>query len=177
MCPKDIEKYIARHRADISSEHTFGDIGQLVLFILFMTVWITDAFIIRYSTILNDYIPFLIIRMPLGIILVVLAIYLLWAGTSLVFGDIREEQNIIDQGVFGWLRHPVYIGEALFYLGLIMFSISLVATGVWIITIVFLHYISRYEEKVLLERYGEEYRQYMRDVPMYLPRIIRKKKL
>jgi protein-S-isoprenylcysteine O-methyltransferase Ste14 len=39
---------------------------------------------------------------------------------------------------------------------------------------VFLHYISRYEEKVLLERYGEEYRQYMRDVPMYLPHILKK---
>jgi protein-S-isoprenylcysteine O-methyltransferase Ste14 len=52
-----------------------------------------------------------------------------------------------------------------------MLSISLAAAVVWCIAIVFLHYISRWEEKLLLARFGEEYAQYMRDVPMWIPRL------
>jgi protein-S-isoprenylcysteine O-methyltransferase Ste14 len=40
---------------------------------------------------------------------------------------------------------------------------------VWAIGVIFLHYISRYEEKLLLARFGEEYEQYMREVPMWIP--------
>jgi protein-S-isoprenylcysteine O-methyltransferase Ste14 len=46
---------------------------------------------------------------------------------------------------------------------------------IWIIAIVFLHYISKYEEKLLVARFGDDYRQYMRDVPMYFPRLWRRR--
>jgi protein-S-isoprenylcysteine O-methyltransferase Ste14 len=52
-----------------------------------------------------------------------------------------------------------------------MFSLSLAAAVVWIISIGFLYGISRYEERLLLERFGEEYKQYMREVPMLIPRL------
>jgi protein-S-isoprenylcysteine O-methyltransferase Ste14 len=54
---------------------------------------------------------------------------------------------------------------------LLFFRTSLAAALVWIIAIVFLHYISRYEEKLLLARFGDDYKQYMKDVPMYFPRL------
>jgi len=40
-----------------------------------------------------------------------------------------------------------------------------------VITILFLHYISKYEEKLLLSRFGEDYTKYMKEVPMWLPRF------
>jgi protein-S-isoprenylcysteine O-methyltransferase Ste14 len=58
----------------------------------------------------------------------------------------------------------------LLYLGLLMLSLSLAAAVVWCIAVVFLHYISLWEEK-LLARFGEEYAQYVRDVPMWIPRL------
>jgi protein-S-isoprenylcysteine O-methyltransferase Ste14 len=42
---------------------------------------------------------------------------------------------------------------------------------VWIMAFLFLHFISRFEEKLLLDRFGEEYEQYMREVPMWIPRL------
>ena len=163
-----------RHRDDLTGEHTFGDTGQAILFILFMAVWITDAFVFKYSTLLNDYIPFAV-RLPLGIIVLGLAAYLAWAGLSIVFVEVREEPRVIRKSVFGIVRHPIYIGEMLLYLGLLLLNTSLAGLAVWIIVIGFLHYISRYEERLLLARFGEEYEQYMKDVPMYLPRLCRKK--
>lgn len=52
-----------------------------------------------------------------------------------------------------------------------MLSISLAAAVVWVIAILFLHYISRHEERLLLARFGEDYEQYMREVPMWVPRL------
>lgn len=74
------------------------------------------------------------------------------------------------------VRHPIYNSEILFYLGLLLIRTSLAAAAVWIIAIGFLHYISKYEEKLLLARFGDDYKQYMKDVPMYFPKLIRRKR-
>jgi protein-S-isoprenylcysteine O-methyltransferase Ste14 len=175
MLPKGIEKYITRHREDLTGEHSLGDAGQFILFFLFLAVWITDAFIFKYSTLLNEYIPFYAVRLWLGIIILAIAGYMAWTGMKIAFGTERDNPHVIRHGVFGVIRHPIYLSEILLYLGLFLLNTSLAAAGVWIIGILFFHYISRYEEKVLLQRYGDEYRQYMKDVPMYFPRISRRK--
>jgi protein-S-isoprenylcysteine O-methyltransferase Ste14 len=175
MLPKGIDKYVTRHREDLTVEHSLGDAGQFILFILFMAVWITDAFIFKYSTLLNDYIPFYAVRLWLGIVVLAIAGYMAWTGMKIVFGTFREKPHVIRQGVFGVIRHPLYLSEVLLYLGLFLLNTSLASLAVIVVVFAFLHYISRYEEKVLLERYGDEYRQYMKDVPMYFPRIFSRK--
>jgi len=160
------------HRNDLAGEHRFGDAGQLILACLFFSIWIADTFILQYSTFLNGIVP-LGLRVPAGIILIVLAFYLSLTGLSIVFGKERIKPGVIREGVFGRVRHPVYLGEILLYLGLLLFSISLVSTVVWFAAILFLHSISRYEEKLLLNRFGDEYKAYIREVPMWLPRILR----
>ena len=62
----------------------------------------------------------------------------------------------------------------LLYLGLFMMNMSLVAGVVWIGASVFLYYLSRYEERLLLERFGEDYQSYMSDVGMWIPRVRRR---
>jgi protein-S-isoprenylcysteine O-methyltransferase Ste14 len=176
MCAKGIVNHLRHHRDDLTGEHSFGDAGQLVLFIAFIAVWITDAFIFKYSTLLNEYIPFYAVRLWLGIIILAIVGYMAWTGMRIIFGAVREIPRVIRQGVFGVIRHPIYLSEILLYLGLLLLNTSLAAAGVWVIIVVFFHYISRYEEKVLLERFGDEYRQYMQDVPMYFPRLLKIKK-
>lgn len=173
MAHKRYSRDALRHRDDLTGEHPFGDTGQLILFILFLAVWITDTFFFKYSTLLNDYIPFAV-RLPLGIVVLIIATYLAWAGLTIVFSEVRAEPRVIRKSVFGVVRHPIYTGEILLYLGLLLLNTSLAGLAVWIIIIAFLHYISRYEERLLLARFGEEYKQYMRDVPMYLPRLRQK---
>jgi protein-S-isoprenylcysteine O-methyltransferase Ste14 len=101
----------------------------------------------------------------------VLSGYLARTGLSIVFGEERKKPGVIRERVFNIVRHPVYLSEILLYLGLLMLSISLAAAIVWVVAIGFLHYISRYEERLLLARFGEEYELYMREVPMWIPRL------
>ena len=159
-----------QQRNDLTGEHTVSDAGQIVLACLFAATWITDTFFFQYSTFLNQYVP-LGVKIPLGVILLILSGYLAKTGLSIVFGEERKTPGVIRKSVFGVVRHPVYLSEILLYLGLLMLSISLAAAIVWIIAIGFLHYISCYEERLLLARFGEEYELYMREVPMWIPRL------
>ena len=157
-------------RDDLIGEHAAGDAGQIILACLFLATWIADTFFFHYTTFLNQYVP-LAIRIPAGVVLLVLSVYLVRSGLAIVFGEQRDPPRVINKGVFNVVRHPVYLSEILLYLGLLMFSISLAAAVVWVIAIGFLHYISRHEEKLLLAHFGEEYAQYMRDVPMWIRRF------
>lgn len=101
----------------------------------------------------------------------VLSGFLAIKGLSIVFGEKRENPEVIRKSVFNVVRHPIYLSEILLYLGLLMLSISLIAVLVWVISILFLYYISRYEERVLIARFGKDYEQYMQEVPMFIPRL------
>src|SRR4030042_195968 len=73
-----------------------------------------------------------------------------------------------------WITDSFFEYSTFLNLGFLMLNISLAAVAIWVMGIGFLHYISRYEEKLLLARYGEEYKHYMTEVPMWIPRLWRK---
>ena len=170
MAHKHRQKRAQQHRDDLTGEHAVGDAGQIVLACLFAATWIADTFFFKYTTFLNQYVP-LGARIPSGVVLLVLSGYLAKTSLSTVFGEERENPVVIRKSVFCVVRHPVYLSEILLYLGLLMLSISLAAALVWVIAIALLHYISRYEERLLLARFGEDYEMYMREVPMWFPRL------
>ena len=162
-----------QQRDDLTGEHKLGDRGQIIIACLFSATWISDSFFLNYSTFPNQYVP-IIVRIPIGIILLGLSAYLTGKGLSIVFGEKRQKPAVIRKSVFNIVRHPIYLAEILLYLGLLVLNMSLAALGIWVAAVVFLHYISRYEEKLLLERFGDEYEQYMRRVPMWIPRVRRR---
>ena len=173
MAHQNTQKEAQQQRDDLTGEHAVGDAGQIILACLFAVTWIADTFFFKYTTFLNQYVP-LGIRIPSGAILLVLSGYLARTSLSIVFGEERKKPCVIRESLFNVVRHPIYLSEILLYLGLLMMSISLAAAVVWIIAIGFLHYISRHEERLLLTRFGEEYEQYMREVPMWVPRFLKR---
>jgi len=171
--PRIRDRKAQHKRDDLTGEHVVSDAGQIILALLFFTTWIADSFFLKHTTILNQYIP-LAVQIPVVIVLLILSGYLAVTGLSIVFGEKRQKPCVIKKSVFKVVRHPIYLSEILLYLGLLVLSISLAAAVIWIIAIGFFHYISRHEEKLLLARFGEEYEQYMREVPVWVPHLWRK---
>jgi protein-S-isoprenylcysteine O-methyltransferase Ste14 len=155
-------------REDLVGEHRIGDTLQLVFLVLFLAIWISDSFFLHYSTFLSERIPNYI-RTSLGIVILVIAGLLSWRGMRKVFGEVRDTPQVITGGVFSIIRHPIYLGCILTYLGMICFSMSLASAALWVVIVVFYWYISRYEEKLLIDRFGDEYRDYRKKVPMLFP--------
>jgi protein-S-isoprenylcysteine O-methyltransferase Ste14 len=162
-----------RHWDELTGEHGLGDAGQAFFACLFGVVWVADTFFLQYTILLNQYIP-LAVRVVIGAAFLVLSAYLAGTGLVIVFGRGQKNTGVIKEGVFNMIRHPIYLSEVLLYLGLLIISMSLVAFLVWLLTITFLHYISRHEEKLLLAHFGTDYEQYMREVPMWIPQLKKK---
>lgn len=166
---KIVERKPHENREDLAGEHVWGDAGQLILLTIFLAVWIGDVFFLKYSTFLAMYIP-IFVKIPLAVIFFLSAGYLAKTG-HIVFDEVREPPSVIKKGVFGRVRHPLYLGAIVFYFGLLALKFSLIATLIWIGIIAFYHFIARHEEKLLLKKFGQEYANYIREVPMWIPRI------
>jgi protein-S-isoprenylcysteine O-methyltransferase Ste14 len=141
-----------------------------VLALLFLVIWVSDTFVLKYTTFLNQHVP-LLVRITLGAVLVVLSGNLARTSLAIVFGERRETPHVIRKSVYAVVRHPMYLSQIVLYLGLLVMSISLAAALVWAVAISFLRHISLYEERLLLARFGEDYERYMREVPMLIPRL------
>ena len=159
-----------QQRDDLAGEHTLADAGQAALAGLFFVLYVADSFFLEHTTFLNHYVPNTI-RVPLGAVLLAVSGYVAATSLRIVFGQRREEPGVIRNSVYGIVRHPMYLSEILLYLGLLMMSLSLAAALVLVAAMVFLNAIARHEERLLLARFGEEYAQYMQRVPMWVPRL------
>ena len=156
----------------LTGEHKYGDMGQLILFFLFISLWISDSFIFHYSTFLRDEISEYI-RISVSAVIIIAGWYLARKGLRKVFGTVRNSPGLIRTGVFGIVRHPVYLGAILFYLGAIIMTLSLASAIFWIIIILFYTLIARYEERILTITFGDDYIQYKKEVGMLFPKLKR----
>jgi protein-S-isoprenylcysteine O-methyltransferase Ste14 len=88
-------------------------------------------------------------------------------------GVIQSRQTLITTGPYHWVRHPMYVT---FFT--ISVTVALVTTN-WIIIImcllfgVLLPSVIQIEEQTLLEKFGDEYREYMQRTRRFLPRLRR----
>jgi protein-S-isoprenylcysteine O-methyltransferase Ste14 len=117
--------------------------------------------------------------MAIGGVLLVLAIAVLIRAFArfVVEGrgtpaPIAPPDRLVVGGDYRFVRNPMYLalitailGQALIFgsLGLLLYAVI-----VWAITAAFVHW---YEEPVLLERYGDDYRRYRQAVRAWLPRL------
>jgi protein-S-isoprenylcysteine O-methyltransferase Ste14 len=86
-------------------------------------------------------------------------------------GIIQARQTLIISGPYHWVRHPMY---TTFFT--ISATVALVAAN-WIIIIMCLLFgillpsVIQTEEQTLLEKFGDEYREYMQRTGRFLPRL------
>ena len=83
----------------------------------------------------------------------------------------RKEHFLVMTGPYRWVRHPFYVAFALAMLAnsLVTANLYVFATGV----VVFLLLVIRTskEEEKLIERFGDEYRNYMETTGRFWPRL------
>jgi protein-S-isoprenylcysteine O-methyltransferase Ste14 len=156
------------NRPDLAGEYKYGDIGQLILLIIFLIVWILDSFIFNYSTFLSHNAKWYFFTIP-GVIILIFSLYFSISGIKIVFNEVREPPEVIKKGVFSIVRHPVYFGAILALFGLTTLTLSLLSLLICIMGTIFYYFISRYEEKLMIEKFGKEYEDYLKKVPMLFP--------
>ena len=152
-----------------NGEHPFGDSGQLILLVLFLLIWVLDSFFLQISTFLSDYVSLYIRLIIFGLILVT-AVYFIRSGHVVVKHEQRPS-GVVSTGAFRFVRHPLYLGSIMFYIGLAVSTASLFSLVLVAVIFIFYNHIASYEEKLLEDRFNEAYRSYKKRTGKWLPRI------
>lgn len=80
-------------------------------------------------------------------------------------------QPLLDQGIYARLRHPRYVVVILSICAVALFTNYLAAYLLCPLACLALYGITLMEERELVERFGQAYKQYQRRVPRFVPKI------
>lgn len=95
----------------------------------------------------------------------------LWGVLSLgrSFGIFVAVRKVVLTGPYRYVRHPIYSGYVLVWLGLVLANLSIAVTVIVVLHTLLMIYRARLEEARLAEA-SPEYREYMREVGFLVPR-------
>ena len=158
-----------RHNHLIGKEMPYSHAIQFISPIVFLIVWAFDSFVYKWSVGLSDLVPWPI-RVGLGIIIIGLSIALMRAAEKTLFKG-GEKLEVITDGILSHVRHPLYLGGLLIYVGFIVFTFSIISLGLFGIVFIAYNQLASYEEKDLIKIFGKQYIEYKNKVPKWIPSI------
>ena len=175
--------YIAWKRTGINpSKLGNGDTVHDFVGKLFRLTLIVTALIVFVFSFLEGYYHWLSpitwmnssILMMIGIGLLILA--LIWVlvaqlqlGDSWRIGiDEKTTSPLVRHGLFGVSRNPIFLGMIVMLVGLMLTLPTAITFLVTVLGIVLIHIQVRLEEPFLLEQYGDDYREYQKQVRRWI---------
>lgn len=157
-------------------EHKKNHTLQIASFFMFFVILILDLFILRVTTGFSGFVP-LVARIAAFLIILILAFALMGKSHQVLFGqkhasgERHESLTLVTDGVFAYVRHPMYLGTILMYLAFIILTVSLVSLIPWIIIIIIYNYLANYEEMGLERIFGKDYLEYKKRVRKWIPQL------
>ncbi len=161
-------------RHGLGSEHPLCDRIQLFILVLFLVVWGIDSlsfFMFGCSTVILQVSAFRALLAGTTLFLC-LSLYLVSKSHKAVLEQVLDPPQLVNSGVYAWVRHPMYLGTLLFCLSFLFISVSLVSIGIWIAFFIFYDRMATYEEKSLIELLGKKYRSYQKRVSKWIPKLL-----
>lgn len=117
------------------------------------------------------------VSMLVGYSLAIIGVGMFIHGWRAVY-KARHDGRLVTDGLYRFVRHPQYTGLFLALFGEGVIHWPTIFSAVLFPVIVLAYYLlARKEERDMIRKFGDEYRVYMRKVPMLLPRPGRWKEL
>lgn len=149
-------------------------LNQIASFILPVTVLIIVPLLIEK----NIYIRFTLISIP-GTIIIYTGFYMMILSISTfirigkgTLAPWSPTKKLVIGGMYAYVRNPMIIGVLTVLIGesLILTSINIFIWAVIFFVINNIYFLL-YEEPNLEKKFGEEYREYKKNVPRWIPRL------
>ncbi|PKN92328.1 MAG: hypothetical protein CVU44_14405 [Chloroflexi bacterium HGW-Chloroflexi-6] len=175
-----VRLYFQRKVKGVGSYVRVNEKQEKLLFRLFAL-----AYLVLPIYFLTPWVDFAHISMP---------VWLRWAGLIVTCGGIglfgwahqalglnwtavlalSEKHALVTSGPYRYIRHPMYTAFFVIGFGFLFLSANALV-GVVYLGPLLLMYLSRFsaEEQMMIERFGERYRQYMKETGRILPRLMK----
>jgi len=79
--------------------------------------------------------------------------------------------RIVDSGIYGWMRNPMYLGHIIYMVGVALVFQSWFAAIIAAARAVWFHFRVLKDERGLTERFGDPYVSYTKRVKRWLPAL------
>jgi protein-S-isoprenylcysteine O-methyltransferase Ste14 len=87
--------------------------------------------------------------------------------------DAQKTNAMASTGIYSYVRHPQYVGFILVMFGFLLQWPTLLTLAMFPVLVYMYVRLARSEEREALTTFGDVYRQYMTDVPGFIPRLDR----
>ena len=165
---KGIEKGVRRIDATEKILLVFVAVGNFILPVLYLFT----PFLAFADYRLPAFVPWC------GSAIMLAALWLFWRSHSdlglnwSAFLEMRKDHQLIRQGVYRSIRHPMYVSIFLFGVAQAMMLQNWVAGLSGLVTFVPLYFVrTPREERMMREWFGEEYQDYVRQTGRIIPRL------
>lgn len=173
-----VRKYFTSRQAKKSmakEKRTWLDIFFLVIISIGMVIPLVYVFTSRLDF-ANYYLPDWVGW--LGAIIILDAAWLLFLSHRdlgrhwTVTVGLREGHTLITSGIYKYIRHPMYAAHLVWAIGQIMILHNWIAGYSFLVTMLpFYFYRTWKEEEMLIEEFGDEYREYKRKTGALFPKF------
>jgi protein-S-isoprenylcysteine O-methyltransferase Ste14 len=104
-------------------------------------------------------------------VVVVGTLFTVWSLLALgrCFGLFPEVRGLVLRGPYRLVRHPVYLGEFVSAIGLLLVRPQVVVLALVVLFVVLQYWRTVYEERALTTAFPSEYPAYVRHVPRLVP--------
>lgn len=150
-----------------AAEHPSCDRIQNGMIYVFIGIWALDSFILNVTT-LGTLVP-TTTRLLAAVPLFFIGVYLVKSSHDTIFSDEDGGQILVVTGVYRLCRHPMYLGVVSILLSLCIYSFSIASMLIVAGLFTFYNRFATYEEKQLVELFGDEYREYQSRVSKWIP--------
>lgn len=90
-----------------------------------------------------------------------------WSGTV----TIKADHSLIRRGPYKWIRHPIYTGILLSFVGTVLLHGEIRAFVGFALILFALYRKAKREERFLSEEFGESFAEHSKHTGMFLPRL------
>lgn len=105
--------------------------------------------------------------LPISNVIMLAGIFLVIFGWRRIF---RAKEKLVTTGIYAQIRHPQYLGFVLLTAGIDFLWPTFSTIFLWPI-LVFLYYrLAKEEEAMMGQRFGDEYLDYKKKVPRFIPK-------
>lgn len=83
--------------------------------------------------------------------------------------------HLVNDGAYGYVRHPQHTGIYIITLTFMIQWPMLTTTILWPFVIGMYYHLARQEEQIAIDEFGDRYRKYMEQTPMFFPHLFRRR--
>jgi protein-S-isoprenylcysteine O-methyltransferase Ste14 len=111
-------------------------------------------------------------------ILLFLSVYVVFSGYTLLKKDGKPDGNfentslLVKSGIYKYIRHPLYLSIFLLGTGIVLKDPGQIQLILGAINLLAVYITARIEEREMIARFGNEYREYMKETKMFIPLIL-----